>query len=370
MKILVDLTYVGPHPTTGLSNYAFKLLHGMDLCGIRDSVLLLTEEGQAETFRERIEGFRNVDIRTSFLPYLPFTRRWLHNRDLDRIIREEGIDLFLSPYIYDRSLTTRRVPSIGVIHDTYEFTKKQNPLIRWRFNYGAKKAANAFTEIEAISNSTMDEIRALGGIKTPIDVIYVSIEFFGDPKLKARPQVPYILDINTMCVQKNAVTLLKAFNAIKDSIPHKLLFKGGNTPYWKSEMEPLIAQYGISDRVELIDRRLAPEEMDALLLNADLFVTPSEMEGFGATPIEAAFAEVPVICNALPALLESTRGLMRYYSPSKDYEALAREMLEVLQHPEEVDTQGIAAELKEHYSTRRQAERFIAKIEGITGKKF
>ena len=370
MKILVDLTYVGAYPTTGLSNYAFKLLHGLDECGVRDSVVLLTEEGQAETFRERIPGYRNVEIRTGFLPFLPFTRRWLHNSALDDIIRRKGIDLFLSPYIYDRSLTTRRVPSLGVIHDTYEFTKKQNPLIRWRFNYGAKKAANSFSRIEAISNTTREEIMALGGISTPVDVIYVSIESTADISTRRRPEVPYILDVNTMCVQKNAITLLKAFDAIKDRIPHSLVFKGGDTPYWRETMLPYIEENALADRVQLIDRRLSAAEVDSLFLNADLFVTPSEMEGFGATPIEAAFAGVPVICNSLPALLESTRGLMRYYSPSRDHEALAREMLQLLEHPEEVDTEGIAAELKAEYSTRRQAERFIEKIEELTGKKF
>lgn len=370
MKILVDLTYVGPYPTTGLANYAFNLLHGLDECGVRDSVLLLTEEGQAETFRERIAGFRNVEIRTGFLPFLPFTRRWLHNSALNDIIRREGIDLFLSPYIYDRSLTTRRVPSLGVIHDTYEFTKPQNPLIRWRFNYGAKKAANSFSRIEAISNTTRGEIMALGGISTPVEVIYDSIVSGADPRSRRRPEVPYILDVNTMSVQKNAITLLKAFNEIKDRIPHNLVFKGGNTPYWRETMLPYIEENGLADRVQLIDRRLSAAEMDTLMLNADLFVTPSEMEGFGMTPIEAAFAGVPVICNALPALLESTRGLMRYYSPSRDHEALAREMLQLLEHPEEADTEGIAAELKAEYSTRRQGERFIEKIEELTGKKF
>ncbi len=369
MKILVDLTYIGRYPATGIANFAFNLLNGIRLHGAADSFVLLTEQGCAETFKEYISDFRNIEFSSCMVKYLPFTRRFLNRGRLDRIIRKEKIDLFLTTYIYDRSLTTSLVPSIGVIHDVFPFRDRHSLLLYWRFRMGAIPAANSFDRIVAISEATKKEINALGVIHTPIEVIYVSIPSDAQCVGKTVQETPYILDVNTMISHKNPMTLLKAFEIIKDRIPHDLVFKAAESPYWHRTVRPYAESHGMGPRVRLLDRRMNPEEMNELFANADLFVSPSEMEGFGMTPIEAALAGTPVICNDLPALRESTRGLVDYYSPAEDAEALAELILKALANRDEERIKAVRQEYITAYSTTRQAGCFIELIETISGKK-
>lgn len=99
--------------------------------------------------------------------------------------------------------------------------------------------------------------------------------------------------------------------------------------------------------------------MASLYKNASLFVSPSLMEGFGFTPIEAALYEVPVICNKESALYETTKGLLNYYEPGTDEYALSRMMYQILTSPN-LDLASIAKTYEMAYSVKRQAQDFIA----------
>lgn len=369
MKAVVDLTYIREEHTTGLANFAFKLLQGFRENGFSDSVVLLVESGFEQGFAHRIEGFRLLPVTTGSIPYLPFTRGPLFRRKLDSILEAEGADLLLSPYIYDRSLYSLKVPCIGVIHDTNMF-HQANPLLRARFRMGAIAACNRLERIVAISSSTKSAIGDIRAIRTGVEVIYVSVISTADPSSRERVPQPYILDVNTLVEHKNPLTLIKAFELIRDRIPHTLVFKGKRTPYWDEVLEPYIRNSALQERIILNEELLSQSEIDRLYVNADLFVTPSEMEGFGATPIEAALAGVPVICNALPTLVESTRGLVNYYSPARNADALANAILTVLEKRESLESEKIRNIFAEAYSPRHQAECFMELISSVCGKPF
>ncbi|MBO4571321.1 MAG: glycosyltransferase [Bacteroidales bacterium] len=369
MKIAVDLTYIREETNTGLANYAFYLLKGFRENGLRDSVVILTESGFGEGFAAYTEGFRTIPAETRMLPFLPFTRGPLFRRKLEAVIKSEGIGLLLSPYIYDRSLYARNVPCIGVIHDTKLFYQG-NPILRARYRIGAVRALNRLERIVAISGCTRDDLIKIPGVKTGIEVIHNSVVSNAGKLEKEVCNPPYILDVNTLLEHKNPLTLLKAFELVSREIPHNLVFKGSRTPYWDTVLEPYIASHSLSDRVELNETRLSQEEMEHLYRNADLFVSPSMMEGFGFTPIEAALAGVPVICNDLPALVESTRGLVTYYSPAQDASALADKILYVLENREYIKTEEIRGEFASAYSPSRQAECFAELISSVCGRRF
>lgn len=57
---------------------------------------------------------------------------------------------------------------------------------------------------------------------------------------------------------------------------------------------------------------------------ADLFIHPSLLEGFGYPPIEAAIHKTPVLTTKETALYESTMGILNYYEPATDSQALAK----------------------------------------------
>ena len=365
MKILVDLTYIHEEYDTGLANSAFNLLSGMREAGYADRVALLVEQGFESGFADRIEGFRTIPVRSRFISGLPFTRSFIMRRQLEDIIRKGGYRILLSPYMYDRSLTTNLVPCVGVIHDTYQFEKQKSYLHKLRFRLGAVRACNRLCRIVTISQCAKERIEALGYLKAPVEVIYNSITSTADPAAKEVPKVPYILNVNTILPHKNLITLVRALALIKDSIPHRLVVKGRRTSYWNNTIAPFLKAEGLESRVELIERGLSRQEMDRLYVNADIFVTPSMMEGFGMTPIEAALAGVPVICNELPTLVESTRGLATYYSPASDAHALAEAIMRTLEDREQNGAAAIRQEYRQAYSPILQARSYIKLFETL-----
>ena len=99
--------------------------------------------------------------------------------------------------------------------------------------------------------------------------------------------------------------------------------------------------------------------MASLYSNADLLVSPSLMEGFGYTPIEAAIYQVPVLVSDIDTLREVTRGKLDFFNPSS-VEELAEKMLNKLFNPpSEEQLYEIANFFLNEYSLQRQVESML-----------
>ena len=364
MKVLFDMTYAPVENTAGIIIYAYRLLKG--LCQIHkqnEIVLLLTEENVSISKYEYLREFEFVVIplvhrkTTKIIPHL---RGFIYQKILNNLILKHNITLFFSPSLFFFSLYTHQVPHIGVLHDAQAYILKKKQLLkrsifRWRMN----TLLNGLTHIITISDASKRSIKNEIHLIPEISVIYNSI----DVDLKdARRETegflyePYILCVNTLVPYKNIQTLIKAFALLKKEIKHNLVIKGTKTTYWVRTLEPLIRELGISERVVLIDENFDNDKMAMLYKKANLFVSSSLMEGFGFTPIEAAIYEIPVITSGIPALYETTLGLLTYYEPVTDYGILAKTIKKVLNTPLSLEEKKyIAARLKEKYSTVQQA---------------
>ena len=157
---------------------------------------------------------------------------------------------------------------------------------------------------------------------------------------------------------KNALTLIKAFEIIKDEIPHILILKGKITSYWNEVLQPYIVEHNLQTRVILIDRILEDSEVAYLYQNADVFVSPSLMEGFGLTPVEAAIYGTPVICSDIDTLREATMELVDYFSPM-DYQQLSCILKLKLQKKDKAKLQSISKKLSSEYSLLEQAKNSV-----------
>ena len=169
----------------------------------------------------------------------------------------------------------------------------------------------------------------------------------------------YILDLNAYIEKKNPLTLLKAFNLIKEKSDATLVFCGGyKDENLFTEIQNFIEENALSNRVELLFR-VTDEERNWLLTNATLFVTPSLFEGFGRTPVEAAICKIPVISTKETSLHEATMGLCSYVENSKDENELAELILNKLENPDsEEKLTEIAKILTENYEPARLAKRY------------
>lgn len=208
--------------------------------------------------------------------------------------------------------------------------------------------------IIAVSQATKEDVMELYDIEsTRISVIYsgVSLEINqGDNSWGGLPE-HFILYLGTLEPRKNVVSLIEAFSAIADSIPHDLVIAG--SPGWLTQrVERAIAVSPVSRRIHRLG--FVPEKYKgALYAAADLFVYPSFYEGFGFPPLEALLAGTPVVTSfnsALPEIVGEWATLIDPYKPAE----LAIVMQELLREPTVV-TADTKSAIREKYNWTRAA---------------
>ncbi|MEM2954451.1 MAG: glycosyltransferase [Candidatus Nanoarchaeia archaeon] len=144
----------------------------------------------------------------------------------------------------------------------------------------------------------------------------------GDPIIKNK----YILYVGDRAKHKNISHLIKAFNLIKDKIPHYLVIAGKKIKP-KDEVDELISKLNLKNRV--IEITPSDLELANLYKYADLFVFPSLFEGFGLPPIEAVIFGVSVILSDIPSQRENFGDSATYFNPL-DEKDIAKKILLVL----------------------------------------
>ena len=155
----------------------------------------------------------------------------------------------------------------------------------------------------AVSQSTKaDAVRLLNVNPDRIEVIYpgVAEHFFGAaPTPRARP---YVLYVGTLEPRKNVVTLLDAWQGVRDSIKNEFdLLVAGDAGWNCDDVLARLAQ-GMAG-VHYLGYR-PQHELPGLLAGATVFVYPSLYEGFGFPVVEAMACGVPVITSNCSSLAE------------------------------------------------------------------
>ncbi|MCS7253693.1 MAG: glycosyltransferase family 1 protein [Armatimonadota bacterium] len=127
----------------------------------------------------------------------------------------------------------------------------------------------------------------------------------------------FIIYVGVIEPRKNLTTLLRAFAALKGSLPHKLVFAGDVGWYGESVLNEIIS-LGLQEHVIRVGY-VPDEDLPALICGAEALVYPSLAEGYGLPVIEAMACGTPVICSSAPALPEIAEGAALMVSPHDVY---------------------------------------------------
>jgi glycosyltransferase involved in cell wall biosynthesis len=230
------------------------------------------------------------------------------------------------------------IKHIGVIHDLQmlKLIKKSNTKLKYIYHYfRTRRRVRKLDSIVAISKQTNREI--LSFANTPSTIIYNS---FDPPVVTGSKPIhfpfskseKYILDINTFYRYKNAEVLLQAFSLIHEKHPEYRLYFKGNLCDEFERLPVLSKELGVSEKVYFDLSPLTNEEMSWIYSNASIFVTPSTMEGFGATPIEAITHNIPVIASGIDTLREVIGDCGVFFDP-KNVDELKERLEEEIMHP-------------------------------------
>lgn len=252
-------------------------------------------------------------------------------RRLRKIIRETKPDLIFSfmwePNLLNvlASLGTRRKT---VISERVAISKNLKDL----FGRGlklrlARKAISILyrrsSRIIAVSHGIKRELILLGIPEDRIVVIHnpVDIQQIESMSLEKIDAVrPYIIYVGRLEQQKNVPSLIRAFYLLKDRLCIDLMILGKGEK--GEELSELCRDLKISDRVHFLGFEKNPYKY---IRNAEVFVLPSDFEGFPNVILEAMVCGVPVVSTNCPygpgeIITDGENGLL---VPVGDVHALA-----------------------------------------------
>ena len=370
MRILIDMSFIKPYElTNSIPLYGFRLLQGIQELHIKDVYLLIN--GDLETFfQKRFPQFTTISIRVK-----PFWGKinwriqdWLFDIAFRWKVFHAKFDVIITlDELKHRTTFKTKKKKISVIHDLKDLAR-QTGKKRLKSRYFYYKLINNADIVVAISEYTKQDILRHYNVESnKIKVIYNSIKL---TEVSIIPQgltdnMKYILYVNTLLEYKNPLTLLQAYNTIKDIIEERLIIVGKETEYWHNILLPYIKDNCLEHRIIRL-QNITNEELKYLYDHASVFVSCSKHEGFGYTPIEAAMCCCPVICTICEALPETTMMLLNYYEPADDSEALANKIIDVLNSPNDhASLSAISEEYRNRYSPKTQATHFVSLIDSL-----
>lgn len=129
-----------------------------------------------------------------------------------------------------------------------------------------------------------------------------------------------LLTVGRLTVQKGHTVLLDAITQLKPSEPRTFFAFAGDGPL-RTELEQKAQQLEIADHVRFLGVR---NDVNELLLAADIFVQPSLWEGLSLALLEALLAGLPVLATRVEGVVDVVEdGESALLVPPKDANALA-----------------------------------------------
>lgn len=168
-----------------------------------------------------------------------------------------------------------------------------------------------------VSQFTREEAVRLGGIRyEKSTVVHLGVDhaWTAAAAAQAHAPSPYLVFVGLVKPHKNLLGLLRAFESLMPSIPHRLVVVGRHTGVRDVDRAALALAHRLGPRVECLEN-LPQARLIQMVANADLLVQPSFHEGFGLPPLEAMAAGTPVLAARAGALPEVCGKAAAYCDP-------------------------------------------------------
>jgi len=151
-------------------------------------------------------------------------------------------------------------------------------------------------------------------------------------KPRTERDVPVILAVGRIALQKNYPLLLEAFKIARESRPMRLIIVGAGTEKATAETKQLSEDYGIREDIDFLGFSNNPFKF---MQQCDLFALSSHWEGFGIVVAEALACGITVASVDCPdgpsEILDGTK--YGYLAKPHDPESLAQALLDGLDRP-------------------------------------
>ena len=237
-----------------------------------------------------------------------------------------AVNLFWSPH-YNIPVFSR-TPLVVTVHDVCHLAMPETYGGGLKLRYAQRMFDAVRRRARAVmfdSDFSHNEFERYVGAPRRATTIHLGVgsDWF-EPVAGTAPHLrPYIVFVGSTKPHKNLLTLLQAFERIRDAIPHDLVIVGGQD-HRTVDTAALSVAARLGDRVRTVSD--ADDEMlKRFVAHATGLVLPSLYEGFGLPPLEAMAAGCPTLVSTAPALIEVCGGASLYCDP-RDSDDMSRQI--------------------------------------------
>ncbi len=219
-------------------------------------------------------------------------------------------------------------------------------------------------------NTKEDIYKVYPSIKTKTEAIYLGVsKKFNSENSKTKENLShygvsnnYILYLGTIEPRKNLTTLLRAYEIFRDTTDLKIdLVIAGKSGWKNEEFNEALKKSKFIEDIK-ITGYVDSKDIFPFYANCDVFVYPSEYEGFGIPVIEALRSGAQVICANNSSLLEFGEELVFYFDTHKP-DSLAQMLKQVLIKKERKTFSQ--TKLKEKYSWESYVTKFEQQLDQL-----
>lgn len=338
MRIGINTLYLVPGDVGGTEVYLRQNLKYMARDHREHTFVLFTSRDNDSIFRSDLSGYSNISFcRHPFRSAIRPLRIILEQTLLPWYVRKKGVDVLWSPG-YTAPVWSS-CPQAVTIHD---LQYKSHPddmgfTERMVLDVLVRSACRNCEAVITVSRFSKEELKRFHFARP--EKIYVAhggvdSRFGGGAHLKSLHEsglpghTPYILCVAHTYPHKKVDVLVEAFDLIAAEIPHHLVLLG-KPRRGEMALKRSLSKSGHNDRIHRF-HRLPFENLLSVYQGADLFVLPSDYEGFGLPILEAMMAGLPVVTTRKASLPE-VGGNQVAYVESNTPKGFARKMLEIIE---------------------------------------
>jgi len=281
-----------------------------------------------------------------------------------RLIRKYSIDYAHFQYIVP---PVKPCFFIVTIHDVLFNDHPGNFSLFYRlqknflYGHGAKKA-DLLSTVSAYSSTAIRRHLRISGKQIHLLPNAVADDFFEEynkqqciSEIAARMGIDrYILYVSRIEPRKNHLRLINAF--LRAELNEMSLVMVGEETIAVPGLKNRLRSMRASEKNKLhFITGVSDEELLLLYRGAQAFVYPSEAEGFGIPPLEAAAACIPVLCSGSTAMASYDFFGEGLFDPSNEDELVSKLRKIIDTPPTQDQLTGIAGIVKQRYSWQNTA---------------
>jgi len=257
---------------------------------------------------EEIDGIQIYRKGSRFTVYIwaPIIYLLKFRNKFDAILDVENGIPFFTPFFTNKA----KVLQIHHVHRKVFFKELPYPVALLGYFLETKLMPLVYKnkKVIAVSNTTSEEtIKYLKINKKDITIVYNGTDTdFYKPNIKIKTEYPSILFLGRLMRYKRVSILPKLMSEIIIKVPNAKMYIAGNGEEFQT-IKDEITKYNLKDKVLLLGN-ISEKEKLRLMQQSWLFVTPSSMEGWGLTVLEANACGTPSLAFNVPGLKEAIKN--------------------------------------------------------------